>query len=71
MIPAGAAVAGVRATVRAFLDVHLRGGRPETSHVLTGASPRHPDIRCVAGRAPGTMSLRMSAVAEQPYQVDP
>ncbi|MFF4506850.1 alpha/beta hydrolase family protein [Streptomyces sp. NPDC001401] len=47
-IPADAAVAGVRATVRAFFDVHLRG-RPDTSHVLAGASPRHPEIRYVAG----------------------
>ncbi|GAA2479373.1 lipase [Streptomyces longisporus] len=47
-IPADRAVAGVRATVRAFFDAHLRGC-PDTSHVLTGASPRYPEIRYVAG----------------------
>ncbi|WP_372348297.1 hypothetical protein [Streptomyces sp. KL116D] len=40
-IPADRAVAGVRATVRAFFDLHLRG-RPDTGHVLWGASSRHP-----------------------------
>ncbi|WP_405875136.1 lipase [Streptomyces sp. NBC_00005] len=47
-IPADAAVAAARATVRAFFDAHLRG-RPDTSHVLTGASPRYPEVRYVAG----------------------
>jgi hypothetical protein len=32
----------------AFFDAHLRG-RPDTSHLLTGASLRHPEIRYVAG----------------------
>ncbi|RPF31737.1 hypothetical protein EDD92_1595 [Streptomyces sp. TLI_185] len=53
------------------MTLRARPWRERTSHVLTGASRRHPDIRYVAGRAPGTMSLRVPAVAEQPYQVDP
>lgn len=47
-IPADRAVAGVRATVRAFFDLHLRG-RPDTGHVLWGASSRHPEIGYIAG----------------------
>ncbi|MFF4688846.1 alpha/beta hydrolase family protein [Streptomyces sp. NPDC001307] len=47
-IPAGRAVAAVRATVRAFFDLQLRG-RPDTRHLLWGASPRYPEILYIAG----------------------
>lgn len=47
-IPADRAVAAVRATVRAFFDLQLRG-RPDTGHLLRGASPRYPEIRYIAG----------------------
>ncbi|GGP88315.1 lipase [Streptomyces melanogenes] len=48
-IPAERAVAAVRATVRTFFDAQLRG-RPDTGHLLMGASPRHPEIQYIAGR---------------------
>lgn len=48
-IPAERAVAAVRATVRTFFDAHLRG-RPDTGHLLMGASPRYPEIQYIAGR---------------------
>lgn len=47
-IPADRAVAAVRATVRTFFDVQLRG-RHDKAHLLSGASPRYPEIRHVAG----------------------
>ncbi|MFH8801021.1 alpha/beta hydrolase family protein [Streptomyces sp. NPDC017936] len=47
-IPADRAVAAVRATVRAFFDLQLRG-RPDTGGLLWGASPRHPEIGYIAG----------------------
>ncbi|MEU6595806.1 alpha/beta hydrolase family protein [Streptomyces flaveolus] len=47
-IPADRAVAAVRATVRAFFDLQLRG-RPDTAHLLHGASPRYPEIGYIAG----------------------
>ncbi|QHA09530.1 lipase [Streptomyces broussonetiae] len=47
-IPADRAVAAVRASVRAFFDLQLRG-RPDTGHLLRGASPRHPEILYIAG----------------------
>ncbi|CAM5711719.1 esterase [Streptomyces canarius] len=47
-IPADRAVAAVRATVRAFFDLRLRG-RPDTAHLLDGASPRYPEIGYIAG----------------------
>ncbi|MEV5146312.1 lipase [Streptomyces sp. NPDC052727] len=47
-IPADRAVAAVRATVRAFFDLRLRG-RPDTGHLLNGASPRYPEIGYIAG----------------------
>ncbi|MFF8728538.1 alpha/beta hydrolase family protein [Streptomyces sp. NPDC015171] len=47
-IPADRAVAAVRATVRAFFDLQLRG-RPDTGQLLWGASPRYPEIGYIAG----------------------
>ncbi|MCE0445027.1 lipase [Streptomyces tricolor] len=47
-IAADRAVAAVRATVRAFFDIQLRG-RPDTGHLLDGASRRHPEVGYVAG----------------------
>ncbi|CAL9318799.1 alpha/beta hydrolase family protein [Streptomyces sp. SudanB182_2057] len=47
-VPADRAVAAVRATVRAFFDLQLRG-RPDTGLLLRGASARHPEIGYVAG----------------------
>ncbi|AOR35336.1 lipase [Streptomyces fodineus] len=47
-IPADRAVAAVRATVRAFFDLRLRR-RPDTGHLLWGASPRYPEIEYIAG----------------------
>ncbi|MEV4616697.1 lipase [Kitasatospora sp. NPDC049258] len=47
-IRADRAVAAVRATVRAFFDLQLRG-RADTGHLLCGASPRHPEIEYIAG----------------------
>ncbi|MFI2201205.1 alpha/beta hydrolase family protein [Streptomyces sp. NPDC020192] len=47
-IPADRAVAAVRATVRAFFDLQLRG-RPDTGQLLRGASPRYPEILYIAG----------------------
>ncbi|MFF7371644.1 alpha/beta hydrolase [Streptomyces tricolor] len=47
-IAADRAVAAVRATVRAFFDLQLRG-RPDTGHLLDGASRRHPEVGYVAG----------------------
>ncbi|MFB7999354.1 alpha/beta hydrolase family protein [Streptomyces sp. NPDC056002] len=47
-IPADRAVAAVRATVRAFFDLQLRG-RPGAGHLLWGASPRYPEIQYIAG----------------------
>ncbi len=46
-LPADRAVAAVRATVRAFFDLHLRR-RPDTTNLLRGASTRHPEIRFIA-----------------------
>ncbi|WP_371648841.1 MULTISPECIES: alpha/beta hydrolase family protein [unclassified Streptomyces] len=48
-IPAERAVAAVRATVRTFFDAHLRR-RPDTGHLLMGASARYPEIQYIAGR---------------------
>lgn len=47
-IPADRAVAAVRATVRAFFDLRLRG-RPDPGHLLRGTSPRYPEILYIAG----------------------
>lgn len=47
-IPADRAVAAVRATVRAFFDLQLRG-RPDAGHLLWGASRRYPEIEYIAG----------------------
>ncbi|MET8564172.1 lipase [Streptomyces flaveolus] len=47
-IPADRAVAAVRATVRAFFDLQLRG-RPDTGHLLDGSAPRYPEIGYIAG----------------------
>lgn len=47
-IPADRAVAAVRATVRAFFDLQLRG-RPGAGHLLWGASPRYPEVEYIAG----------------------
>ncbi|MEU9478449.1 lipase [Streptomyces sp. NPDC048191] len=47
-IPADRAVAAVRATVRAFFDLQLRG-RPDTGRLLRGASRRYPEIQYIAG----------------------
>ncbi|GHI51284.1 lipase [Streptomyces rubradiris] len=47
-VPADRAVAAVRAVVRAFFDLQLRG-RPDTGLLLRGASARHPEIGYVAG----------------------
>ncbi|AUG82019.1 lipase [Kitasatospora sp. MMS16-BH015] len=47
-IPADRAVAAVRATVRAFFDLQLRG-RSEAGQLLWGASPRFPEIGYIAG----------------------
>ncbi|MEU2063572.1 hypothetical protein [Streptomyces sp. NPDC013455] len=41
-------MAAVRATVRAFSDLRLRG-RPCTGQLLCGASPRYPEIAYIAG----------------------
>jgi hypothetical protein len=46
-IPADRAVAAVRATMRAFFDLQLRG-RPDTGHLLWGASQRCPEIEYIA-----------------------
>jgi dienelactone hydrolase len=47
-VPADRAVAAVRATVRAFFDLQLRG-RPDTGRLLQGASPRCPEVLYIAG----------------------
>jgi hypothetical protein len=47
-IPADRAVAAVRAATRAFFDLQLRS-RPDTGHLLWGASPRYPEIEYIAG----------------------
>jgi len=47
-VPADRAVAAVRATVRAFFDLQLRG-RPDAGQLLWGASPRYPEIEYIAG----------------------
>ncbi|WP_438305996.1 hypothetical protein ACSHXN_40425 [Streptomyces sp. HUAS TT11] len=47
-IPADRAVAAVRATVRAFFDLQLRGRR-DTRHLLWGAAPHYPEIEYIAG----------------------
>ncbi|MDT0468848.1 alpha/beta hydrolase family protein [Streptomyces gibsoniae] len=47
-IPADRAVAAVRATVRDFFDLQLRG-RQDAGHLLWGASPRYPEIEYIAG----------------------
>ncbi|WP_414167381.1 alpha/beta hydrolase family protein [Streptoverticillium reticulum] len=46
-IPAARAVAAVRATVRAFFDLHLLG-RADAGHLLEGASRRYPEVGFVA-----------------------
>ncbi|MFF4739677.1 alpha/beta hydrolase family protein [Streptomyces sp. NPDC001262] len=46
-IPAARAVAAVRATVRAFFELHLRG-RADTGHLLEGASRRYPEVGFIA-----------------------
>jgi hypothetical protein len=47
-ISADRAVAAVRATVRAFFDLQLRG-RPGAGHLLWGTAPRYPEVEYVAG----------------------
>ncbi|MGF1426418.1 alpha/beta hydrolase family protein [Kitasatospora sp. LaBMicrA B282] len=47
-IPADRAVAAVRATVRAFFDLQLRG-RHDAGQLLWGASPRYPEIGYITG----------------------
>ncbi|MCC2277744.1 lipase [Streptomyces sp. ET3-23] len=46
-IPADRAVAAVRATVRAFFELHLRG-RADAGHLLEGASRRYPEVGFIA-----------------------